>query len=54
MKNNFSGKDVISVDNWCRDDLDLLFEKTNEMKKLVEEKGGDSRLKGKMMSALFY
>ncbi len=54
MKNNFSGKDVISVDNWSRDDLDLLFEKTNEMKKLVEEKGGDSRLKGKMMSALFY
>ncbi len=54
MKNNFSGKDVISVDNWSRDDLDLLFEKTNEMKKLVEEKGGDLRLKGKMMSALFY
>lgn len=54
MKNNFYKKDVISVDDFSREDLDLLFERTDEIKKLVEDSGGDERLKGKMMAALFY
>lgn len=54
MKNNFYNRDIVSVDDFCEEDLELLFEKTDEMKKLVENKGGDDRLKGKMMAALFY
>src|SRR3989338_3226627 len=54
MKNSFYKKDVVSVDDFSREDLDLLFERTNEIKKLVEDSGGDERLKGKMMAALFY
>ncbi|OGG26818.1 aspartate carbamoyltransferase [Candidatus Gottesmanbacteria bacterium RIFCSPLOWO2_01_FULL_39_12b] len=54
MKNDFFGKDVISVNDYSREDLELLFSRTNEMKKLVEERGGDERLKRKMMAALFY
>lgn len=54
MKNNFYNRDIVSVDDFCEEDLELLFEKTDEMKKLVENKGGDDRLKGKMMAALFF
>ena len=54
MKNDFFGKDVISVNDYSREDLELLFSRTNEMKKLVDERGGDERLKRKMIAAFFY
>lgn len=54
LKNNFYQKDVVSVDDFSRDDLTLLFERTKEMKELVEERGGDERLKRKIVAALFF
>lgn len=54
MKNNFYNRDIVSVDDFTEEDLELLFEKTDEMKKLVENKGGDDRLKGKVVTALFF
>ena len=53
-KNNFYGKDVISIADFGRDDILFLFQKATQMQKLVEKNGGDDRLRGKIMTALFY
>lgn len=54
MKNNFLNKSLITVDDLTIDDINLVQEKTTEMKKLVEAKGGDDRLKGKILATLFF
>lgn len=54
MSNNFYGKSFITVDHLDNADINLLFEKADWMKKLVGKYGGDERLKGKVMAALFY
>lgn len=54
MKNTLFRKDVVTVESLTKEDIELVFEKTTEMEKLVKEKGGDERLKGKIMAALFY
>lgn len=54
MKNNFYKKSLVTVEMLVKDDIYSLFAKADEMKKLVEEKGGDSRLKEKILAALFY
>lgn len=54
MQNNFFGKSIVSVDSISQEDLFLLYSKTKEMKNLVKEKGGDNRLNGKVMAALFF
>ncbi len=52
--NNFYSKDVLSIADFSREDVFLLFEKAEEMQKLVEKDGGDERLREKIMTALFY
>lgn len=54
MRNRLFGKDIITVETLQKEDIDLLFEKTKEMEKLVKNKGGDDRLKRKILAALFY
>ncbi|MBI3379544.1 aspartate carbamoyltransferase [Candidatus Gottesmanbacteria bacterium] len=54
MKNNFYNQSLITVDNLTKNDCFMLFERADEMKKLVLEKGGDDRLKRRIMAALFY
>lgn len=54
MNNRFYNKSFVSVSDLTAGDLGYLFDKADEMKKLVEERGGDDRLKGKIMAALFY
>jgi len=54
MKNNFFGKSYITVDQLQKVDIFYLFEKVNEMKKVVETNGDSDELKGKMMTALFF
>lgn len=54
MKNNFFNKDIVTVDTLTLSDIDLLFARTKEIKKLVREKGGDDRLKGKILASLFF
>src|SRR3990167_7221757 len=52
--NNFYNKSLISVESLNKEDINILFHKADEMKALVEKKGGDKRLKNKIMAALFY
>lgn len=54
MKNNFFGKDLISVDQINMKDLQLFFDRADQMKSLVERQGGSQILKGKIMAAIFY
>jgi len=54
MKSAWQGKDFISVDTLTQESLTELFDKADEMKRLVEEKGGNDALKGRVMAALFY
>lgn len=52
--NNFFGKSFVSVDQLIISDVNLLFQKAGQMKELAVKSGGDDRLKGKIMAALFY
>ncbi len=54
MKNLLFQKDIVSVDDLGKKEVDLIFKKTAEMEKLVLKKGGDQRLKGKIMAATFF
>lgn len=53
-KNNFYGHDILSVEQFSRDDLNYLFSIAREMRKIVEKRGASDILKGKVMAALFY
>lgn len=54
IMNNYFKKNLVSVEDIKREDVDVLFNRADEMKRLVEEKGGDERLKNKILAALFY
>ncbi|MCL4339191.1 aspartate carbamoyltransferase [Patescibacteria group bacterium] len=54
MKNILFQKDLITVDNLNRDNVHLIFEKAEEMEKLVGKRGGNDSLKGRIMAALFF
>lgn len=54
MKNNFYQKSFTTVNNLTASDVSLVFRRANAMKHLVEKKGGDNRLKRKMLAALFF
>lgn len=53
-KNPFFRKDILSSDQFSREDIAILFKKADVMKKLVQRKGGSNILRGKIMTALFY
>lgn len=54
MKINFFKKSFVSVESLTLGDVSLVLQRADEMEKLVQEKGGDDRLKNKIMAALFY
>jgi len=54
MINNFFNKSLISIESLTKQDIYFLFSKTDQMLRLVKKNGGDERLKGKIMAALFY
>lgn len=55
MKNNaLYQRDILTVDQFSKDDLSLVMEKAREMRTLVQENGSSDLLKGKLMTALFY
>src|SRR5438309_978887 len=51
---NFKGKDILSADQFSKKDLDILFKKTEQIKKIVLQKNGSTALRGTIMAALFY
>ena len=50
----FFGKDILSVSQFDRDDLDSIFEVASEMYGMVERVGTFDLLKGKVLTNLFY
>ena len=48
MKNNLFGKHLVTTESFCEEDIELIFSRTWEMTKLVQTRGGDDRLKGKV------
>lgn len=53
-KNGFYDKDILSVDQFSKEDLNFLFKKAALMKKKIEANKSINILQGKIMTALFY
>lgn len=54
MKNLFFQKDILSADQFSKDDIEIVLKTADDMKKIVRQKGGADILNGKIMAALFY
>lgn len=54
INGHFKGQDILSSEQFSRKDLDIILKKADVIKRLVLKKGGNSILKGKIMSALFF
>lgn len=54
MSKKFKGSDILSADQFAREDLDIVCETADRMKAMVAEKGASDELRGKIMTALFY
>jgi aspartate carbamoyltransferase len=50
----FYGKDILSVNQFCRSDLEYIFGVAHEMREMVARVGTFDLLKGKIMASLFY
>ena len=50
----FYGKDILSVRQFSRDDLEYIFGVAHEMREMVERVGTFDLLKGKILASLFY
>jgi aspartate carbamoyltransferase len=51
---SWQGKDIISVEQFTKSDLDQLFEVTARMKRIKEMNGSTDILRGKILANLFY
>jgi aspartate carbamoyltransferase len=54
IEGNLLGKNILSVDQFNRSDLEQLFEVTARMKRLKEQNGSTDILRGKILANLFY
>lgn len=50
----FRGRDILSVSQFSRDDLDFLFDIARQMRQLTAHAGGLDLLRGYVMAAIFY
>lgn len=48
------GRDVLSVSEFAKEDLDALFGSAKRMRAIVRERGGTDLLRGKVLANLFY
>ena len=48
------GKNILSVKQFCRNDLEYIFSVAHEMRTMVERVGTFNLLKGKILANLFY
>ena len=51
---SLSFRNLTSTKQLSRDDTDAILSVSAEMEKILEKKGGDERLKGKVLASLFY
>jgi aspartate carbamoyltransferase len=54
IKGNFAGKSIVSIEQFDKKDIELLFLEAMAMRKLVEVNGGNNLLSGKILANLFY
>lgn len=54
IMNTLFQKDLVTVESLNPPQIELIFQRALELKQLVENIGGDNRLKGKIMTTLFY
>lgn len=54
VEGNLAGKDVLSIEQFERADLEQFFEVTARMKRIVEQNGSTDILRGKILANLFY
>lgn len=54
IRNGLTGKDILGVDQFDRDALKYIFQRTFEMREMVEKIGACDLLVGKILSCLFY
>ncbi len=54
VNGSWLGKDIISVEQFTKSDLDQLFEVTARMKRIKEANGSTDILRGKILANLFY
>lgn len=54
INGDFTGKDIVSLDQFLADDIKLLFSKVPEMKKLVENHEASNLLAGRLVTLLFF
>ncbi len=54
MEGVLTGKDILSVEQFNRDDLERLFDEADWMKRLKEQNGSTDILRGKILANLFY
>ncbi len=52
--NSFTGKDILSVDQFDREKLTYIFSLAAQMRELVERQGGTDLLYGRVLACLFY
>lgn len=50
----FKHHDILSTEQFSRSDLSVIMERADDMRRLVETKGGNDSLRGNIMTALFY
>lgn len=54
INGNFKGKDILSSEQFSKKDLETVLTHADEMKRLVQTKGGADLLKGSIMAAIFF
>src|SRR5579872_6539832 len=54
INGNFTGKDIVSLDQFSTEDLRMLFLLANEMKRIAENKEPSNLLAGHIISLLFF
>lgn len=54
INGKFKEKDILDASQFSANDLDIIFKKTDEMKKIVLSKGGTNLLEHKIMAPLFF
>ena len=54
VTNPFYNRDILSSDQYTRENLEIIVKAANDMKSLVEKQGATDILKGKVITALFY
>ena len=54
LDGKYTNQDILSVKQFTPKDIQQLFERADDMAKLVKTKGGSDELKGKLLANLFY